>query len=1459
MRAPAISPASRLGRLALSLVALMLATTLAGVSAVADEPAFDAADGAAAEPDATAASELDAAGADGAVPAGNLAGEGADAASSDASGDAGDAVQAEPSVPQTLAGYLAAGELRVSADVALAAGDAEPEPVVGSFTVDGLTYAVTEEGEAALVAVAPGTLASSLADAASADSSEQAALLAGAAAEGPLAGSSGAPSGEDSGLGATSPSPALEGAASDELGLRALAIPASVEHGGAAYVVASVGPRALASCDADVVTLPATVASVDELAFRGSAVAAVEVAPGNPSYSSYDGMLFDAEQRCLLLIPEGKQGAARIPKTAEVVDPSSFSHSAGVDAIDVEAGSAAFSSRNGCLYDASGETLVHDPAATAEAALGLEGAASDESGLLALGGISARASSRDDQPGLLRIYSSYPNLYREILEEGVGVYERSLVNGWGYAPRISPVGDANQPGVWNDGGRLQLRGSLDQRFGFTYNLGPTATTGFKNRIVVQMITENGYYSPTELPMGYGYDLSAYPGLTRVLIFCDPNPSTLKLVKDNGADDEKHTVRYWEDPYSIVLPKLTKAGHWQDGWLVTTEKEAAAYGTNLEGCVNDKESPYRFSSIWSDKITTDLVFTANWIANEYSVTFRPRNGSTVSANSYMVTGCTYGKKLGDQTVPTRKGYSFLGYYALGQEVDGKTVDVQYVGADGKAVKEYDLAFNANLDAKWSPIEYTVEYKDYSGTKSLAKVKLTYDKKEATVGFDWSYRLLVMSSRLDGKDYDFSSSVTSGHTAVGWAKSAKSGKADYDFNQVCPNLSDVSGATVTLYLAEEENRARFETGWKDGDDDKAYVNIDGVAVANTGAWIRWTGDTAIFTTVVDYYDAEGYHRITFARPGYKCTGLKGVAADGKTEVAAENCAIERGATYTAQWARASFDIALDQRPGSGGSSKVTATYREAMPAATMPKRSGWKFEGYFDTPAGGNQYYNAEGQSVRAWDKTEGATLYAYWTEGEFASGTTTLRPNGLGDVTTVRYNADGSENWRYGTADVRDAGFASAKVMPDGLLGWERGFTFNAVFHSPYKAQGKPSPAGDIRSIGWSRSPDGSQPLPVGYTLTSNEGILYAVWRSYDIEFNLSGGTGSPKATGTIAHELPDIAEGALPVLPGYAFNGFWADPSNYGYPLQVYGGDGKSSYVYDMDWCAGLRAKWVARPYEVAFDPTGGTWDDAGAGEAVAATFDQDVILATAPKRAGYLFGGWEVTGPDGQAYVLEAGSTLAAGKLKAAEGAAAAVPLSWAEPDAEGSAPTVALAARWVADLRVDVPISVDLDLTVNWGTGQVEASAPGTGGAEHATGEFRSWSSGAVRIAALGQEASTAAGHREAALAVFASGDEAKAANLEKVSLVVSADSDDAEAAIVPVHYLYAEGGQRAIGGMAKPIDLSPLGLEVPAATGPEAPGALEVRYGMDCKGLPLSDVAIGERRPILRLVYLVELVNP
>ncbi len=75
---------------------------------------------------------------------------------------------------------------------------------------------------------------------------------------------------------------------------------------------------------------------------------------------------------------------------------------------------------------------------------------------------------------------------------------------------------------------------------------------------------------------------------------------------------------------------------------------------------------------------------------------------------------------------------------------------------------------------------------------------------------------------------------------------------------------------------------------------------------------------------------------------------------------------------------YTVTLNKQDGNGGSASATATYDAAMPAITVPTRTGYTFGGYFtQTNGGGTQYYNADGTSTRTWNLTAATTLYAKW--------------------------------------------------------------------------------------------------------------------------------------------------------------------------------------------------------------------------------------------------------------------------------------------------------------------------------------------------------------------------------------------------------------------------------------------------------------------------------------------------
>ena len=227
-----------------------------------------------------------------------------------------------PVAPTLASGLVGKPSSFVSVDVAF-----DGEPIVGSFTVDGMTFAVTDGSDVELVGVA----------------------------------------GAEGAFGSEVPtSPQPPSAPTTEAEASSFMLPESVAYGEAEYSVVSIGAYAFYLSGVTDVSLPASIVDVDDRAFRSSDVASVTVAGGNPVYSSFDGALYSADMRSLLLIPEGKQGAVLLAKEAESAEASVFSHCSLVDAISVEEGGAAFASENGLLYDSDLTTLLRVPAGATE-------------------------------------------------------------------------------------------------------------------------------------------------------------------------------------------------------------------------------------------------------------------------------------------------------------------------------------------------------------------------------------------------------------------------------------------------------------------------------------------------------------------------------------------------------------------------------------------------------------------------------------------------------------------------------------------------------------------------------------------------------------------------------------------------------------------------------------------------------------------------------------------------------------------------------------------------------------------------------------------------------------------------------------------------------------------------------------------------------------------------------------
>ncbi len=568
----------------------------------------------------------------------------------------GGEVERSNTKPPTLAsGLVGTPSNFINSDVAL-----DGEPVIGSFTVDGLTFAVLDGPYVELVGVSPSVALSEGSEAGEVEESY-----------------------EDH---------------ASEAGVSNLMLPETVTYEGVTHIVSSVGAYAFYLSGISSVTLPASISNVDDRAFRSSDVASVLVADDNPFYSSFDGALCDADQLSLLLIPEGKQGAVLLPKTAEVAEASVFSHCPLVDSISVEKDGAAFASENGLLYTSDLTTLLRVPAGATEITI-REGCTTIAAGALEacakLERINAPASVTSISPD---VFTAIPTV--SLLAASLTGTDDPSAPGepssQGAVPQISttvalPSTAGGFPKTDPSAIELALSENADlsiwQAVGFsisdylqednpavsTLNSGATLRKG-PNTIAAYVIG-GGSYSITQsnnlsCPVGSnsphcGFVATSAVNL-RIVLYSDGS------VQVTSDDQYKYVVR------GKAVPR---AGYSFKGWNVDGSANAS-FMSNTYSMVSGVRYVYGVFSPKSYKATLDMQ-GGSCATTEVSVLF---DGDMPAV-----------------TIPVKTGYRFEGFFS---QENGK--GVRYYYESGLSAHKWDIPNNAMLYAHWIPLEYNLGF-------------------------------------------------------------------------------------------------------------------------------------------------------------------------------------------------------------------------------------------------------------------------------------------------------------------------------------------------------------------------------------------------------------------------------------------------------------------------------------------------------------------------------------------------------------------------------------------------------------------------------------------------------------------------------------------------------------------------------------------------------------------------------
>ncbi|WP_206109319.1 InlB B-repeat-containing protein, partial [Paenibacillus sp. HB172176] len=134
-------------------------------------------------------------------------------------------------------------------------------------------------------------------------------------------------------------------------------------------------------------------------------------------------------------------------------------------------------------------------------------------------------------------------------------------------------------------------------------------------------------------------------------------------------------------------------------------ETVEHGSDATAPADPTRTGYTFTGWDGDyaNVTGDVVVTAHYDVNAYTMSFDSNGGSTVEAVQ-----ADYGTKISEPTAPTREGYAFQGWYKEAGLTNAWDFTADTVPVDG-----------ATLYAKWAINEYTVTFKDWDGAELKAE--------------------------------------------------------------------------------------------------------------------------------------------------------------------------------------------------------------------------------------------------------------------------------------------------------------------------------------------------------------------------------------------------------------------------------------------------------------------------------------------------------------------------------------------------------------------------------------------------------------------------------------------------------------------------------------------------------------------------------------------------------------------
>ena len=472
----------------------------------------------------------------------------------------------------------------------------------------------------------------------------------------------------------------------------------------------------------------------------------------------------------------------------------------------------------------------------------------------------------------------------------------------------------------------------------------TGTTGEQTMAVVK--DKAGFTAGTVTQTTIAAD-----GSTVVKIYYTRNSYTLTVDADNGTAVSKETYKFGT---AITKPAdPTKTGYTFAGWdktipgtmpaedvTVTAQWEVVNYSIsyNLNGGTvkgnpnsytvesnitlnNPTKTGYTFAG-WSgtgisgtektvtiNNATGNREYTANWTANQYTITFDTDGGSEVESITQ-----DYGTKITAPANPTKEGYTFAGW----SEKIPKTMPAGDMTIKAKwTINQYTITFNTDGGSKIDPI--TQNYgtaitapanptkTGYTFARWSEEIPATMPAGDMTIKAKWTVNQYTVTFK-NGDEVVKSAEMNYGRTIIAPAVPVKEGHTFKGWQGYTTNMT-VPARNVTFTAQWTINQYTLTFDPANGDEKTVITQNYGTAIIAPKDSTK-TG-----------YTFDGWDKTI------------------PTTMPAENVAI------TAKWTANQYTVTFDSDGGSACDS-VSVTYDRPYGTLPKPTKEGYTFTGWYD---------------------------------------------------------------------------------------------------------------------------------------------------------------------------------------------------------------------------------------------------------------------------------------------------------------------------------------------------------------------------------------------------------------------------------------------------------------------------------------------------------------------------------